>query len=62
MENIQVHTLLMAASILAAPRLASQLDSYDSPERDTATSEAVRDAEHQQPAFRTEDLASTRTQ
>jgi hypothetical protein len=46
MENTQTHALLIAASILAAPRLASQLDSFDSPARDTVISEAVRDAEH----------------
>jgi len=46
MENKQKHILLIAASILAAPRLASQLDSKDSPARDTVISEAVRDAEH----------------
>ena len=46
MENAQTHALLIAASILAAPRLASQLDSFDSPARDTVISEAVRDAEH----------------
>jgi hypothetical protein len=46
MENTQVHALLIAASILAAPRLASQLDSFDSPARQTVISEAVRDAEH----------------
>ena len=41
-----MHALLIAASILAAPRLASQLDSFDSPARETVISEAVRDAEH----------------
>jgi hypothetical protein len=46
MENTQVNALLIAASILAAPRLASQLDSFDSPARETVISEAVRDAEH----------------
>ena|ERR1700691_5903885 len=46
MENKQVHALLIAASILAAPRLASQLDSFDSPARETVITEAVRDAEH----------------
>ena len=46
MENTQMHALLIAASILAAPRLASQLDSFDSPARDSVIFEAVRDAEH----------------
>jgi hypothetical protein len=46
MENTQKHALLIAVSILAAPRLASQLDSKDSPARETVISEAVRDAEH----------------
>jgi hypothetical protein len=46
MENAQKHALLIAASILAAPRLASRLDSKDSPARETVISEAVRDAEH----------------
>jgi len=46
MENTHVHALLIAASIMAAPRLASQLDSFDSPARETVISEAVRDAEH----------------
>jgi hypothetical protein len=46
MENTQKHALLIAASILAAPRLASRLDSKDSPARETVISEAVRDAEH----------------
>ena len=46
MENTQTHALLISASILAAPRLASQLDSFDSPARETVISEAVRDAEH----------------
>jgi len=46
MENTQTHALLIAAAILAAPRLASQLDSFDSPARDAVISEAVRDAEH----------------
>jgi hypothetical protein len=46
MENIQTHALLIAALILAAPRLTSQLDSFDSPARETVISEAVRDAEH----------------
>ena len=46
MENTQTHALLIAASILAAPRLASQLDSFDSSARETVISEAVRDAEH----------------
>ena len=46
MENTQKHALLIAASILAAPRLASQLDSRDSPAREAVISEAVRDAQH----------------
>jgi hypothetical protein len=46
MENTQKDALLIAVSILAAPRLASQLDSKDSPARETVISEAVRDAEH----------------
>jgi hypothetical protein len=46
MENTQTQALLIAASILAAPRLASQLDSFDSPARETVIFEAVRDAEH----------------
>ena len=46
MENTQTHALLIPASILAAPRLAPQLDSFDSPARETVISEAVRDAEH----------------
>ena len=46
MENPQKDALLIAVSILAAPRLASQLDGKDSPARETVISEAVRDAEH----------------
>jgi hypothetical protein len=46
MDNTQTNALLIAASILAAPRLASQLDSFDSPARQTVIAEAVRDAEH----------------
>jgi recombinational DNA repair protein RecR len=50
-----------------APRLASQLNSFDSPARETVISKSVRDAEHvlrnhQQPAFRTEDLVSVQSQ
>ena len=46
MEDTRKHNLLIAAAILAAPKLASQLDSKASPERDTLISEAVCDAEH----------------
>jgi hypothetical protein len=46
MDNTQRQTLLIAAAILAAPRLAAQLDSNDSPARQTVISEAVRDAEN----------------
>ena len=42
MEDTQKNALL----IVAAPRLKSQLDSKDSPARDTVISESVRDAEH----------------
>jgi hypothetical protein len=38
--------LLIAACILAAPKLASQLDSKDSPGRDVLIADAVRDATH----------------
>jgi hypothetical protein len=46
MKNTHKDALLIAASILAAPRLASQLDSKDSPARETVIREAVRDADH----------------
>jgi hypothetical protein len=45
-DDIQRRALLIAASILAAPKLASQLDSKDSPARDVLISDAVRDAAH----------------
>jgi hypothetical protein len=45
-EDTQRRALLIAASILAAPKLASQLDSKDSPARDILISDAVRDAAH----------------
>jgi hypothetical protein len=45
MDKIDKQVLLIAASILAAPKLASQLDSKSSPSRDAVISDAVRDAE-----------------
>jgi hypothetical protein len=45
MDKIDKQVLLIAASILAAPKLASQLDSKASPSRDAVISDAVRDAE-----------------
>jgi hypothetical protein len=45
MEETRKHILLIAASILAAPMLASQIDSKTSPARDHLIAEAVRDAE-----------------
>jgi hypothetical protein len=66
MENTYKDALLIAVSILAAPRLASQLDTKDSPRRETVIREAVRDAEHilrniSNLHFRTEDLALPQT-
>ena len=46
MEDTQKYNLLIAAAILAAPKLGSQLDGYACPARDALISEAVRDAEH----------------
>ena len=46
MEDNMRRTLLIAACILAAPKLASQLDSKDSPGRDVLIADAVRDATH----------------
>ena len=63
MENTYKDALLIAVSILVAPRLASQLDTKDSPQRETVIREAVRDAEHilRNISNRTGDLALPQT-